>query len=82
MPTARPATAEARTPLGTIRTSSRTEIGSGRDTCGARVVAARVTGTREIETRTEATTRSSKPLGSANAVRNWPMPRPPIETIM
>ena len=82
MPTARPATKDARTPLGTILISSRMEIGSGRVTWGARVVAASVIGTSATETRTEATTRSSNPFGSANAVRNWPMPSPPIETIM
>ncbi len=46
------------------------------------MVAASANGTNDIETRIDATTNRLASLGSPVAIRSWPSPSPPIDTIM
>ena len=52
-------------PVGAVRASSRRPSRSASRTGGASVVAAREIGTNDIDTRIDATTKSTYPLGSA-----------------
>ena len=69
------------TPVGTIEKSVRKARRSNAGSCGA-LDSESAIGTSEIETSTEAITKSSKPVGSATFKRSCPSVTPPRDTTM
>ncbi len=69
-------------PVGAMCANSRRRRWGDTRTGGASVVAASAIGTNDIDTRIDATMKSPSPVGSPAAIRSWPNPRPPIDTIM
>ena len=81
MPWARPVPPAPKTPRGDRRYSSTRPTGRAAAKAGA-APAVREIGIKAIETRTEARTKSSKPLGAARLSSNWPPALPDSTTTM